>query len=55
MPLQLKTLHDELKKKSGGNWEKTNESLSEKVVADSSRYEWDSIPVLIKRFPKPVC
>jgi peptidyl-prolyl cis-trans isomerase SurA len=39
-----KNLHDQLKKNPAG-WKKQAEALSEKVVADSSRYEWDQIPI----------
>jgi peptidyl-prolyl cis-trans isomerase SurA len=46
-----KTLHDQLKK-NPGDWKKATEALSEKVVADSSRYEWDQIPGLDKTTPK---
>ena len=46
-----KTLHDQLKKDPAA-WKKATETLSEKVVADSSRYEWDQIPGLGKPTPK---
>jgi peptidyl-prolyl cis-trans isomerase SurA len=46
-----KTLHDQLKKNPEA-WKKATEALSEKVVADSSRYEWDQIPGLDKTIPK---
>lgn len=46
-----KTLYDQLKKDPSG-WKKTTETISEKVVADSSRYEWGQIPGLEKNIPK---
>jgi peptidyl-prolyl cis-trans isomerase SurA len=46
-----KTLHDQLKKNPAA-WKKVTETVSEKVVADSSRYEWDQIPGLDKTTPK---
>jgi peptidyl-prolyl cis-trans isomerase SurA len=47
-----KTLHDQLKN-NPADWKKLSEALSEKVVADSSRYEWEQIPGLDKAGPKP--
>ncbi|MDP4263552.1 MAG: peptidylprolyl isomerase [Bacteroidota bacterium] len=47
-----KTLHDQLKKDPSG-WKKAVESFSEKVVTDSSRYEWEQVPGLGKMVPKP--
>ena len=47
-----KTLNDQLKKNPAA-WKKAAEALSEKVVADSSRYEWDQVPGLGKAVPKP--
>ena len=44
-------LHDRLKKVPS-SWRNITETLSEKVVADSSRYEWDQIPGLDKTAPK---
>lgn len=46
-----KTLHDQLKKDPSG-YKKVIETMSEKVVADSSRYEWEQIPGLDKAIPK---
>jgi peptidyl-prolyl cis-trans isomerase SurA len=46
-----KILYDQLKKNPAA-WRKATESLSEKVVADSSRYEWDQVPGLGKTTPK---
>jgi peptidyl-prolyl cis-trans isomerase SurA len=47
-----KVLHDQLKK-DPADWKKATEALSEKVVADSSRYEWEQIAGLEKAIPKP--
>jgi len=46
-----KSLHEQLKKDPAG-WKKAVEPLTEKVVADSSRYEWEQIPGLDKAAPK---
>ncbi len=46
-----KKLYDEVKKNPAG-WRKLTEQYSEKVVADSSRYEWSQIPNLNKMIPK---
>jgi peptidyl-prolyl cis-trans isomerase SurA len=46
-----KVLYDQLKKNPAA-WKKATEALSEKVVADSSRYEWEQIPGLGKIWPK---
>lgn len=46
-----KTVFDQLKKKPA-DWRKTVDAVSEKVVADSSRYEWSQIPNLNKTSPK---
>ncbi|MEI9806479.1 MAG: peptidylprolyl isomerase [Bacteroidota bacterium] len=46
-----KTLTDQLKKDPSG-WKKAADALSEKVVADSSRYEWTQLPGLDKATPK---
>lgn len=46
-----KKLYDEVKKNPAG-WRKLTEQYSEKVVADSSRYEWSQIPNLNKMVPK---
>jgi len=45
------TLHNQLKKDPAG-WKKATEALSEKIVADSARYEWEQIPGLEKATPK---
>ena len=42
-----KNLADQLKK-DPANWKKTVETMSEKVVADSARYEWSQIPGIDK-------
>lgn len=46
-----KKLYDEVKK-NPASWRKLTEQYSEKVVADSSRYEWSQIPNLFKMTPK---
>lgn len=40
-------------KKNPADWEKLLESHKEKIVADSTRYEWTQIPGLNKTTPKP--
>ena len=47
-----KKVYDQVKKKPA-DWHKIVEQYSEKVVADSSRYEWSQIPNLFKIIPKP--
>lgn len=47
-----KTVFEQVKKKPS-NWKKIAESESEKVVADSARYEWEQIPNLNKATPRP--
>lgn len=47
-----KTLSEEIKKKPSG-WKQSAEKFSEKVVADSARYEWGQLPGSIKETPKP--
>ncbi len=42
----------ELLKKNPSDWRKITEQYSEKIVADSSRYEWEQIPNLNKTVPK---
>ena len=44
-------VYDEIKKKPS-DWRKTIELYSEKVVADSARYEWNQLPNLFKMIPK---
>jgi peptidyl-prolyl cis-trans isomerase SurA len=39
-------------KENPSNWRKIIETESEKVVADSSRYEWNQIPGINKMVPK---
>lgn len=46
-----KTLYDQLKK-DPATWKKAVEPLNEKVVADSSRYEWTQIPGLENTTPE---
>ncbi len=45
------TLHDQLKK-NPANWRMMTEALSEKVIADSARFEWSQLPNLNKMLPK---
>ncbi len=45
------TLHDQLKK-NPANWRMMAEALSEKVIADSARFEWPQLPNLNKMLPK---
>jgi peptidyl-prolyl cis-trans isomerase SurA len=45
------TLLQALKKNPAG-WKQTSEKMNEKVVADSSRYEWPQLPGLGKAIPK---
>ena len=47
-----KTAYGELKKEPAG-WRKVSDMYSEKIVVDSSRYEWSQIPNLDKMIPKP--
>ncbi len=47
-----KTVYDEVKKNPAG-WRSVVEKYSEKVVADSSRYEWSQLPNLSNITPKP--
>jgi peptidyl-prolyl cis-trans isomerase SurA len=46
------TLYENIKK-DPGNWRKLTEAFTEKVAADSARFEWDQIPNLEKAIPKP--
>ena len=46
-----KTAYDQLKKNPAG-WRKIAELYSEKIIADSSRYEWIQLPNLNKIIPK---
>ena len=47
-----KTAYAELKKNPDG-WRKVAEKYSEKIVVDSSRYEWSQLPNLDNTVPKP--
>ena len=47
-----KTVNEQVKK-DPANWRKIAESYSEKVVADSSRYEWTQLPNINKMAPVP--
>ena len=46
------TVYDQVKK-DPSNWKKTIAAVSEKVMADSARHEWDQIPGLNKKIPQP--
>ncbi|OSZ81091.1 hypothetical protein CAP36_07595 [Chitinophagaceae bacterium IBVUCB2] len=46
------TIYSEIKK-TPADWRKITSAVSEKVVADSSKYTWDQIPNLGKTIPKP--
>ncbi len=46
-----KMAYDQLKK-NPGDWKKVADSYTEKIVADSSRYEWDQLPNMNKMVPK---
>ncbi|MEP6699739.1 MAG: peptidylprolyl isomerase [Bacteroidota bacterium] len=46
-----RTVYDQLKK-TPADWRKVTEMYSEKVITDSSRYEWEQIPNLNKMMPK---
>ena len=47
-----KTVFEQVKKDPGG-WRKVTDLYTEKVIADSSRFEWDQVPGLGKAIPKP--
>jgi peptidyl-prolyl cis-trans isomerase SurA len=47
-----KTAYDEVKK-NPADWRRIAEMYSEKIITDSSRYEWSQIPGLGKQTPKP--
>lgn len=47
-----KELHDKLKT-NPADWRKLTEPFTEKMIADSSRYEWEQIPNLNKMVPRP--
>ncbi|MEO7983331.1 MAG: peptidylprolyl isomerase [Bacteroidota bacterium] len=49
--VSAKKVYEEVKKKPA-DWRKIVEQYTEKVVADSSRFEWDQIPNLGKTIPK---
>ncbi|HEX7845775.1 MAG TPA: peptidylprolyl isomerase, partial [Chitinophagaceae bacterium] len=46
-----KVLHEQIKK-TPSSWRTFSDALAEKVVADSSRFEWSQIPNLNKMLPK---
>jgi peptidyl-prolyl cis-trans isomerase SurA len=47
-----KFIYDEVKK-DPASWRKVSEEYAEKVVADSSRFEWEQLPSNIASAPKP--
>jgi peptidyl-prolyl cis-trans isomerase SurA len=47
-----KTLYDQIKKQPAA-WRTYADAMAEKVVVDSSRFEWAQIPNLNKMLPKP--
>jgi len=47
-----KAAYDQVKKKPA-DWRKIAEQYSEKIITDSSRYEWSQVPGLDKTTPKP--
>lgn len=47
-----KALQDQVKKQPA-KWKSLADAMAEKVVADSSRFEWTQIPNLNKMLPKP--
>lgn len=47
-----KTAYGELKKDPAG-WRKVAEKYTEKIIVDSSRYEWSQLPNLNNMIPKP--
>ncbi|PZR25753.1 MAG: hypothetical protein DI535_16975 [Citrobacter freundii] len=49
--LTAKSLSEEIKKKPS-NWKQLAEKFSEKVVADSARYEWGQLPGNVKEAPR---
>jgi len=49
--ITVNKVYDEIKKKPA-DWRKIIEMYSEKVVADSARYEWDQLPNPSKMIPK---
>lgn len=50
-PSIAQTIHDKVKA-NPADWKKITDQYSEKVLADSSRYEWSQIPNLNKQVPK---
>ncbi len=47
-----KAIYEQVKKKPA-DWQRVSKNYTEKVVTDSSRYEWTQIPNLFKMIPKP--
>ncbi len=50
-PTIAQTIYDKVKA-NPADWKKITDQYSEKVLADSSRYEWNQIPNLNKQVPK---
>ncbi len=50
-PTIARTIYDKVKA-NPADWKKITDQYSEKVLADSSRYEWNQIPNLNKQVPK---
>ncbi len=50
-PSIAQTIYDKVKA-NPADWKKITDQYSEKVLADSSRYEWNQIPNLNKQVPK---
>jgi peptidyl-prolyl cis-trans isomerase SurA len=50
-PTIAQTIYDKVKA-TPADWKKITDQYSEKVLADSSRYEWNQIPNLNKQVPK---
>ncbi len=50
-PTTAQTIYDKVKA-NPADWKKITDQYSEKVLADSSRYEWNQIPNLNKQVPK---
>ncbi len=47
-----KAVYDKLKP-NPSDWRKVSDQFSDKLIADSARYEWEQIPNLNKTVPKP--
>jgi peptidyl-prolyl cis-trans isomerase SurA len=51
-PATAKTAYDQVKK-DPASWRSITAAYSEKIITDSSRYEWSQVPGLGKTTPKP--